>query len=288
MILLTGAGGKTGRALIKALPTPESICAFVHNEQQAVIARAQGLQRVVVGDLRDEVAIRAAMHGVKALYHICSNMNPAEAEIGGLLIGAARESDVEHFVYHSVLHPQTEMMNHHWQKLHVEEAILESGLAFTILQPAPYMQNLLGGWHSIVEDGILRVPYAVDSRFSFVDLEDVAEAARIVLTEPGHKYATYELAGTSPISHVEVTAIFNQVLNETFHAEQLEIQAWRSRAERSGMSAYAVENLSKMFEYYDKWGLAGNPNVLRWVLKREPTTFESFVRRAVRDHETDH
>ena len=74
---------------------------------------------------------------------------------------------MEHFVYHSVLHPQTEKMNHHWQKMRVEEMIFESGLPFTILQPAPYMQNLLAGWKSIVEDGVLRVPYSVDSEIQF-------------------------------------------------------------------------------------------------------------------------
>jgi NAD(P)H dehydrogenase (quinone) len=288
LILLTGAGGKTGRALIKALSIPGSICAFVHTNEQALIAKAQGIKRVVVGDLRDEAAIHSAMQGVSSLYHICPNMHPAEAEIGHLLIRAAREQKVEHFVYHSVLHPQTEKMNHHWQKLRVEEALLESGLAFTILQPAPYMQNLLSGWQSIVEGGILRVPYSVHSRFSFVDLADVAESARIVLTEPGHRFATYELAGTSPMSHVEVIAIINQALNETFTTEQMEIQAWRSRAERGGMSPYAVETLSGMFEHYDRYGLAGNPNVLKWVLKRDPATFESFIRRAAEEHETNH
>jgi hypothetical protein len=170
----------------------------------------------------------------------------------------------------------------------VEEAILESGLAFTILQPAPYMQNLLGGWDSIVENGVLQIPYSVDSRFSFVDLEDVAEAAKIVLTEPGHRFATYELAGTLPMSHVEVTAIFSRVLNDNFQIEKQDIRAWRVRAEQRGMSAYAIENLIRMFQYYDQWGLAGNPNVLRWVLKREPTSFESFIQRALIDDETDH
>ncbi len=63
--------------------------------------------------------------------------------IGKLVIDEARKAGVKHFVYHSVLHPQTEKMNHHWQKMHVEEMIFESGLPFTILQPAPYMQNLL-------------------------------------------------------------------------------------------------------------------------------------------------
>lgn len=288
MILLTGAGGKTGGALMKALSTHESICAFVHNDEQAVTAKALGVERTVVGDLRNQAAIGSAMQGIRALYHICPNMNPDEAEIGELMIRLAQKSGVEHFVYHSVLHPQTEKMNHHWQKLRVEEAILDSGLAFTILQPAPYMQNLLGGWDSIVENGVLQIPYSVDSRFSFVNLEDVAEAARIVLTEPGHRYATYELAGTLPMSHLEVIAVFSRVLNANFLVQQQEIRAWRARAEQRGVSAYAIENLIRMFEYYDRWGLAGNPNVLRWVLKREPTTFEAFIQRELSDHEKDH
>ena len=49
---------------------------------------------------------------------------------------------------------------------------------------------------------ILSIP-----KFSFVDLEDIAEAAKIVLTEPNHINAIYELAGTLPLSHVEVAEI---------------------------------------------------------------------------------
>ena len=45
------------------------------------------------------------------------------------------------------------------------------------------------------------------------------------------------------------------------------------------MNEYVVENLVTMFEYYDQWGLAGNPNMLRWLLKRETTSFEKFVER---------
>jgi uncharacterized protein YbjT (DUF2867 family) len=150
------------------------------------------------------------------------------------------------------------------------------------------MQNLLGGWDSIVENVVLRIPYSVESTFSFVDLEDIAEAAKIVLTEPGHRYATYELAGTLPMSHIEVTAIFSKLLNDNFQAEKEDLRDWRLRAEGRGLSAYTVDGLVRMFEYYDRCGLAGNPNVLRWVLNREPNTFEAFIRRALIDHETDH
>jgi uncharacterized protein YbjT (DUF2867 family) len=282
MILVTGAGGKTGRALIKALSKAESVCALVHREEHVPILRSLGAEKVIVGDIRDEGAIGLAMQGVRAIYHIWPNMSPDEVVIGNLVIRAARNADVEQFVYHSVLHPQTEKMNHHWQKLRVEEMLFEAGLPFTILQPAPYMQNLLANWKNILEEGVLRVPYSVHSQFSFVDLEDVAEAARVLLMEPNHRNAIYELAGTAPMSHSEVAEICSRQLDRDVRAEKEEIGDWRIRAQRQGMSEYAVENLSKMFEYYDGWGLAGNPNVLRWLLKREPTSLETFIDRTAK------
>jgi len=297
MILITGAGGKTGRALIKAISKAESICAFVHREEHVSVVKELGAEKVIIGDMHDGSTIRSAMQGARSVYHICPNMNPDEEAIGKLVIDEARKARVEHFVYHSVLHPQAEKMKHHWQKSRVEEMLFESGLPFTILQPAPYMQNLLAAWKSIVGDGVLRVPYSVHSKFSFVDLEDVAEAAKIVLTEANHKNAIYELAGTLPMSHVEVAETFGRVLNRDVRAEKEKISDWRLRAERSerssraqskrapGMSEYAVENLVKMFEYYDQWGLVGNPNVLRWLLKREPTTLETFVGRMVQGND---
>ena len=291
MIFITGAGGKTGRTLVKALSNVESVCALVHREEHVPVLKSLGAE--MVGDLHDGVAIRAAMQGARAVYHICPNMSPDEVAIGNLVIGPAREVGVEHFVYHSVLHPQVEKMNHHWQKMRVEEIIFESGLPFTILQPAPYMQNLLGGWKSIVEDGVLSVPYSVDSKFSFVDLEDVAKAARIVLTGPGHANATYELAGTLPVSHVNVAQLLSRVLKRDVRAEKEEIEAWKRRAStslaKSAHSAqrekYSVENLVRMFEYYNEWGLVGNPNVLRWLLKREATSLKVFIERIVKETE---
>lgn len=275
MILITGAGGKTGRALIQSLSEAETVCAFVHREEQGLAARSLGAEKVVVGDLREEAAVRAALEGVRAVYHICPNMSPDEMSIGELVIEEAQKAGVEKFVYHSVLHPQTEKMMHHWQKLRVEEMIFESGLPFTILQPAPYMQNLLASWKGIVEEGILRIPYSIESKFSFVDLEDVAEAARFVLTDPGHLHATYELAGTTPISHIEVADVFSGALKREVRADKMELSDWRLQAGK--MSEYALENLTRMFEYYDRWGLVGNPNVLWWLLQREPVSVEKFL-----------
>ena len=275
MILITGAGGKTGRSLIKVLSEGEGICAFVHREEQISVAKSLGAEKVVVGDMLDENTIRSAMQGMRVVYHICPNMSPNETVIGKLIIREACQAGIGHFIYHSVLHPQTEKMNHHWQKLRVEEMIFESGLPFTILQPAPYMQNLLASWQTIIEAGLLRVPYSVNSKFSFVDLQDIAEAAKIVLATPGHINAIYELAGTLPVSPVEVADLLGRILNRNVKAEEEPIDEWRLRAEE--ISEYAIENLVRTFNYYDRCGLTGNPNILKWLLNREPTSLEIFI-----------
>ncbi|HSL28002.1 MAG TPA: NmrA family NAD(P)-binding protein [Anaerolineales bacterium] len=286
MILVTGAGGKTGRTLIRVLSQVESVSALVHREEHISTVKSLGAGRVVVGDMRDEMAMRSGMEGVRAVYHLCPNMDPDEMVIGKLVIEEARRAEVKHFIYHSVLHPQTEKMHHHWQKLRVEEMIFESGLPFTILQPAPYMQNLLASWRAITEEGIVKVPYSIHAEFSFVDLQDIAEAARVVLTEPGHINAIYELAGTAPTSHVQFAEIFEGVLNRPVRAEQEDLHDWNLRAGHLG--EYARGHLVRMFEYYDRWGLAGNPNVLGWLLKRKPGSLEDFIRRTVREQHAIH
>lgn len=286
MILITGAGGKTGRILLQTLAKTENVCAFIHHEEDISTVKELGAARVIVGDMRNGSSVHSAMQDVRAVYHVCPNMSPDEAEIGRLVIDEAVKAGVKHFVYHSVLHPQTENMRHHWQKLRVEEMLFESGLPFTILQPAPYMQNLLGGWKSIREDGVLRVPYSIQSKFSFIDLQDVAEAAKIVLTTSGHEYATYELAGTLPMSHAEAAEIIGRVVKREIRAEKEEIAHWKLHA--GVVNQYALESLVGMFAYYDQWGLMGNPNVLKWVLKREPTSLEMFIRRILKEDDASH
>ena len=282
MILVTGASGKTGKAVIKTLSQVESVCAFVRDEKHVETLKSLGAEKVFIGDLEDKSALLSATKDVRAIYHICPNMNPHEVEIGKLIINCAKQNGVKHFVYHSVLHPQIEVMNHHWQKMRVEEMIFESGIPFTILQPAPYMQNLLANRESIIENGVLKVPYSVETKFSFIDLEDLAEVAKIVLTQANHKNAVYELAGTNPLSHTEVAEIFSKILSREVHTERLEISDWRLNT--TDLSEYATENLIKMFEYYDKNGLVGNPNVLKWILKRESTSLEMFINKMIKQN----
>jgi len=283
MILITGAAGKTGRAVISALAARgQPVRALVHRGEQVRLVESMGARESIVGDMRDENRLKQAARGVRAIYHICPNVSPDEIPIGRAVIAAARAARVEQFAFHSVLHPQVEAMPHHWNKLRVEEALFESGLPYTILQPASYMQNVLGGWQEIVERGVYAVPYSVEARMSMVHLEDVAEAAAVVLTEPGHLGATYELAGPEALTQTQVAEILSKHLKRPVHAEQVTIEAWTRQAQASGMGEYQIKTLVKMFHYYDRYGFWGNPHTLSHLLSRTPTKFVTFLERAIR------
>lgn len=199
-----------------------------------------------------------------------------------MMLAAARSAGVVHFVYHSVLHPQTEAMPHHWNKLLVEAALFESGLPYTILQPASYMQNVLGVWGTILERGVYPVPYAVETRLSMVDLEDVGQVGARVLTDAGHEGAIYELAGPEILTPREVADILSRALGRPVRAEEVPLNEWVARAKARGMNDYQIEPLVKMFGYYDRYGFFGNPNVLAYLLDRRPTSFQSFVSRTLK------
>lgn len=282
MILVTGASGKTGKAIITALVSRrEAVRAFVHRADHADDLKALGVAEVIVGDLLDADAVRGAMDGVISVYHICPNVNPDEVEIGRIAIQSALATGVAHFVYHSVLHPQVEAMPHHWNKLRVEELLFASGLPFTILQPTAYMQNILGSWRSIVEQGVYPVPYPVETRLSLVDLDDVAKAAANVLTELGHTRAVYELVGTRGLTQTEVATVLDAKLGHPVRAESISHEEWAAGARASGMDDYQCETLLKMFRYYAEFGMLGNSNTLGWLLGHAPTTFPAFVARII-------
>ena len=280
MILITGAGGKTGKAVLKALVARgASIRAFVRNPAHEAALKAIGANDVVIGAMDDPQALARATESIEAIYHICPNVSPHEMPFATALVNAATSSGVSRFVYHSVLHPQIEAMPHHWNKLRVEEMLFSSKLDITILQPTAYMQNSLAEWDRMVRDGIYRVPFPIDTRLSLVDLEDVAEAAAMVLTNVGHSGATYELVGTPPLSQIEIADAFGRALKKPIRAEAETVESWDARARDAGLEDYARETLAKMFRAYARDGLKGNPNVLGWLLGRSPTSLKDFAER---------
>ena len=280
MILITGAGGRTGLAVMAALKTRgATVRCLCSNPASARRLEALGADETAVGDLADAVALRRAAAGVSRVYHMAPNMNEREIDIGKAMIAAARAADVERFVYHSVIFPYLRALPHHWDKLAVQELLVEGRVPYVILQPTMYMQNLALVWPQIVERGVYVQPYSADRAMGLVDLEDVATAAAIVLLDQGHLGATYELCSGDSLTRRHMARLIAAALGRPVDAVVVEMAAWQAEyAPR--LSEGERNRLFAMFRHYDEVGLpAGNPNTLHWLLGRAPTRFVDFVRR---------
>lgn len=283
LILVTGAAGKTGRAVIAALAGRRiPVRAMVHRSAQSETVKNAGAEDVLAGDMRDAAAWNQAMQGVKGVYFICPNVLPDELLMAEKAMETARKAGVERFVYHSVLHPQTQEMPHHWQKLRVEEQLFASGLNYTIIQPGAYMQNILAYWDHIVNEGVYRIPYSVKARISMIDLCDVAAAAAEVLRSSGHENAIYELAGPEAITQVEVVNVISRYVGRAVRVEEIPLKDWTKQARKAKIEGYPLDTLLSMFRYYDRHGLCGNSNVYGWLMGRPATSFADFIERTVR------
>jgi len=283
MVLVTGASGKTGKVIIRSLAkTRNDIRALVHHMDRDSAVIEAGAREVIVGDMGALQLLEEATQGIELVYHICPNVSPDEVIFGRNIIKAAQRSGVQRLVYHSVLHPQIEAMPHHWAKMRVEEMIFESGLPFTIIQPAAYMQNLLVYWDEILANRY-PVPYGPDTLLGLVDLNDVAEVAAIVINDPTHTGSIYELCGPDVFTQLEIAAILEAILGYSVQFEQVPIEEWKMAARGKGLGDYQVRALRMMFDYYDNYGFWGNPKTLSWLLGRKPNSLRDFLRRYLSD-----
>jgi len=280
LILITAASGKTGRRAVAAIAKKgHAVRALVRRAELEPELRQAGAAEVVVGDLTDTSSLRAAVQGVGQVLHICPPMHPKEDVIARTLIDLCRDAGTERFVLYSVLHSLLADVPHHDRKLQAERYLVDSGVTYTILQPGRYMQHLLPIWKAVLATGVHSMPFGTTSKFSLVDLADLAEACANVMTEPGHEGATYQLAGPDALSQDDVAVILTELLGKPIRAEAKPLEQMRKDAQAAGMPADRIETMTKMNAHYDGHGLIGNPNVLRWILGRKPNDFASFVRR---------
>ena len=276
-ILITGASGRTGRACLAALVTRgANVRTLVRRADAAAELAAAGARRTVVGDMFDADTMRRALEGVETVLHICPPMDEREAEGACRLTDLAREMGTGRLVLYSVLHPFIDVP-HHRRKLAAEHHLIESGLPYTILQPGRYMEHLRPIWPVVLREGVHRMPFSVEARFSLVDLDDLAAAAAVVVAEDGHADATYQLAGPEALSQNDCAAIIGAVLGRPVRAARRPVEEVLDAARRAGMSEARLEVMRAMNRHYDAHGLVGNPNVLRWLIGRAPRPFRQFV-----------
>lgn len=283
MILISGASGAVGTPTIRHLVKRGApVRALTSNDKSAARLKSLGVAETVVGDWRSDADLKRAMDGVASVMHVPPRFTEDEAAIGMRVVAAAKAARVGHVVVSSAFHPQMRKMDHHWSKLLVEEAVIESGLPFTILQPAMFMQNLQIEWPVVRERGVYQRPYSPDRKMALIDTEDLGEAAARVLTEPGFRGATFELAGPDSLTTAEMAAILAEAWGRLVRAEKRPLEDWAAWAKGHGWTPWSIEAYQKMCRHYDAHGYpGGNPLVLRAILGRPPSDYRSFAKRFV-------
>ena len=277
-ILMVGAGGKYAHLVVPALKAHgATVKGLVTSEDKRAQALTNGADETAVGDLTDEQSLRQAAEGVDGVFHLNPAFAPNEAELGVAMVNAAVAAGVKKFTFSSVIHPSISKMRNHSGKRPVEEALYESGLNFTVLQPTMFMQTLADGWNEVVGQGTFSLPYPNSKRASYVDYRDVAEAAAIALTTDKLDYGTFELCAPGMVDRVELTQLMSEALGRTITPHEIPFNKWVKRA-HIPEGSYR-DGMQRMFADYAQYGFpGGNALVLRAVLGREPRTLKEFFK----------
>lgn len=161
----------------------------------------------------------------------------------------------------------------------VEKAVEESGISFTILRPANFMQNYVqfGAAETIRSRSEFYSPFG-EARISPIDTRDISEIGARVLTEPGHEGRRYDLTGGESLSDGEIADILSKILGrKVTHIQITQSQAKEAMA-AAGTPPWLVEVLGELNEIAAKGYLAAVAPDAEVLLKRKPTSFAQFVR----------
>jgi len=279
MILVTSYYGNNGRRLIPRLAKEGRNVRVLNLSDRTKELKELGAKDVIVGNALDPVTLDNAMVGVKSVFHVGPSFHPQEAEMGIAVINAASNAEVEHFVYDSVLHPQISALLQHRMKLIVEEHLINSDLNYTILQPMHYMQNI--NISDVYSEGLFKQASTLETPLSFVDMDDKVEVAAKVLTEDGHYGATYELCSDDYLNAIEIAKLMTKVLGKEILPKLVPKEFIISGFQKAfpEYGDYPARGFNALFDYYSEYGFFGNFNVLKWLLGRNPTTLEEYIKK---------
>lgn len=274
-VLTIGSAGQHAGLVVPALKQRGvRVRALVRDEKDAAVARQRGADETVLGDLRDAASLRAAAEGMDGVFHLNPGFAPHEADLGVAMVGAAKAAGVRKFVFSSVIHPSLSLINHAGKRP-VEEALYNSKLDFTVLQPTMFMQNFADGWADTLRQGKLVLPYSKLVKVSYVDYRDVAEAAALALTGDALSYGTFELCAPGMVDRIEIAALLSAALGRAIEAGEIPPA---ETAEALNLPPGPVrDGMTAMHVAYDKYGFTGgNALVLRAILGREPRTLLAY------------
>ena len=218
MILLTGATGLVGSALLeRLLATGEEVRCLVRDPRRLGPNRVR--VQITLGDLANPIAVRQAVRGVDTVAHLAASIRDQPTgsieELNAVatirLLREARMAGAKRLLFFSAIGAsETSPARFFRAKALAERAVLASGLDTTVLAPSivyapgdPWLTLLrrltLLPWMPVSGSG--------DAAYQPIWAEDAAASAEHALNGSSSEARRYELAGPEVLTYEEIVRL---------------------------------------------------------------------------------
>jgi len=275
--LITGATGAIGRQIVNQLVTSGAqVQALSRQPEQANLP--DGVH-VFPGDLSSGDLQAGTFADVKGLF-----LFPADGDLRPFL-AKAKAAGVEHVVALSSLAVAAEFprdlnsasYSHH---LAVEQAVEQSGMAYTFLRPGTFANNLRFWSHSIKATRMVFGPYPQSAQV-LIHEADVAAVAVAALTDERHRGATYALTGPECLTQIEQLKTIGRAIGQ-----ELTYQAITPEQYKQSVSQFMPAGVIKML--LDYWSdTVDQPDVVRPTVEQITGRPAYSLARWAADHVSD-
>ncbi|MGW0199168.1 NmrA family NAD(P)-binding protein [Nonomuraea sp. NPDC003201] len=195
--LVTGATGNTGRHVVtELLRRGEPVRALTRDPVAAAGKLPAGVE-LVAGTHHEPATLDTALDGAGRL-HI--TVTTGLAEVGPELVRRAVAAGVRRItvVWGGWVGP-------------VEQAVADSGVEWTRLEPQEFMSNTLTWAGSIRAEGVVREPYDFPS--ALVHEADIGAVAAVALLDDGHAGRAYNLTGPEALTPRERISLLSRAVH---------------------------------------------------------------------------
>lgn len=270
-VFVTGATGNVGSEVIVQLARRGASVKAAVRSSGSGLAPAEAVQTEF--DFENPETFASALEDVDRVF-LMRPPQMGDAEAMRPFIEAMNETGIEHVVFMSVQGAGTNpFVPHHG----IESLMKKSGLAWTFLRPSFFMQNLSTTHCADIRDREEIYVPAGRGRTNFIDAADVAEAAAVCLTTPGHDDKAYEITGSEALTYEQVARILSAACGRSITYSRPSAKQFKARMKEAG---HPDEFISVMASIYllAKLGLAaGTTRDFEKLVGHEPTTLAGWA-----------
>jgi uncharacterized protein YbjT (DUF2867 family) len=276
-IVVIGGTGTVGSQAVKELLKRGADVRVMTRSANRIADLPNGVEGVV-GSMLEPESLAPVFEGVGRLFLI-TPLDRDETAQGIDAVDAALAAGVRRIVYLSVHHADKALTIPHFvSKLPIEGVIQASGVEYTILRPNNFYQNDLAVLDAI-RAGVYPHPSGTLG-MNRVDVRDIAEAAAIALTEPGHTGKTYSIVGPQAWTGADIAATLSRHLGIPVNYAGDDLKAWSSQM-RAFMPGWLVRDLEIMFQHFVNNGLLATQSEideLTLMLGHAPRSYDAFIK----------